>query len=390
MTHRPMSRFVVAVVLMLLSSTLLLVFFSAPAIAQPNNQNGTDLAVTQTSPLRSDDLLAHINDARTTWDSQNVESYLIQVTHRSAWNIAQVQVRVRDGQVVELRATCEPGPASGTTCSVGHVRPRDYIVPALFETADNAARFGEGRWTTLRFYPGYSFPSFIEYDDPEVMDDFYTITVDYFSAGGGGAPSGDPGAPTPILESEMATATALARNVPATQTAIALTPRTPMPTRQATLPPTAIPTRVPSPTLLPTLPPVQPPFDDDLPTWIDAAEAEWDALGINDYDLVLRESGAWTGMELTLIVRDGSLRELRAVCQPGGLGGPCWLDNFRADDYLVHGLFDKARIVADMPMPMFNPLAFDAMYHFPIVITFDELDVYDEQWNVRVLRFEPR
>ncbi len=157
-----------------------------------------------------------------------------------------------------------------------------------------------------------------------------------------------------------------------------------------TTPPAITPTPPPS-----TMTPVPP----ELAQLV-TQRAHWQALGITDYDIVVRETHAFSiDVRQTIIVRGGQVQKQETSCSgPGQPGGPCQ----PLSRYTVPDLFDLAeqfikgrqaeqlrirtpRIAeANGTTVHYNPT-----YAFPSTITWDLPDVHDEEVTISVASLIP-
>lgn len=156
-------------------------------------------------------------------------------------------------------------------------------------------------------------------------------------------------------------------------------------------PPTMTPTPTPPPP--PTMTPVPPKL-----AQLATQRARWQALGITDYDIVVRETHAFSLVYLsTVIVRGGRVQTQSASCSgPVGSSGSCP----NAARYTVPWLFAEAEAYLDgtrtrqLGIRTTNAtqadgttVTYDATYGFPYSITWDLPDVYDEQVTIRIASF---
>ena len=72
-------------------------------------------------------LLKQVERGEEKWKKRGVTSYCIEVrVSRSTWRLQTHRIVVRNGQVVESSATCDPAPAELGTCEVEPFDAQDY------------------------------------------------------------------------------------------------------------------------------------------------------------------------------------------------------------------------------------------------------------------------
>jgi 4-hydroxybenzoate polyprenyltransferase len=127
----------------------------------------------------------------------------------------------------------------------------------------------------------------------------------------------------------------------------------------------------------------------DLLTRIDRARAKWDQQGIDGYRIVVRDSSLWHMQTHDVLVRNGTVAQASATCIPAPIEGrECQVRPFDPQEYMVDGLFDRARWLAERGEPQWIGIEFDARYGYPTLIRYDDPEIVDEEWAWGVQEFE--
>jgi predicted GNAT family N-acyltransferase len=129
-----------------------------------------------------------------------------------------------------------------------------------------------------------------------------------------------------------------------------------------------------------------------VPNWpaeIDRAEETWQGCAIDDYHIVVRDSSLWHLQTYDILVRDGTVAEASATCEPAPIEGrTCEVRPFDPEDYAVPGLFARGRQLAKGGDPRWIAIEFDADYGYPTLIRYNDPEVMDEEWAWGVQTFE--
>jgi hypothetical protein len=114
-----------------------------------------------------------LDKAEASWQAHPVNNYILTVIHTSVMPqfTYTIQLAVEDGIVVSATCTYR----AGDFCA--NFDPNRYTVPGLFATAWESA----GPDTALQFDPVYSFPTWIAHNDPQFVDEEWTIQVESFT-----------------------------------------------------------------------------------------------------------------------------------------------------------------------------------------------------------------
>jgi hypothetical protein len=139
-------------------------------------------AITPTAGLPgTSDLAALVAEAEQRWKARKISSYRITVLEvHSIWWAQRMVVTVNNGHVVDLQSACIPAPSQGATCTIQPVEASKYLIPKLFAHAsDLVARF-QPATLYLDFDPTLGYPKRIGYDDLQIADEDYGISIEAF------------------------------------------------------------------------------------------------------------------------------------------------------------------------------------------------------------------
>jgi hypothetical protein len=114
-------------------------------------------------------------------------------------------------------------------------------------------------------------------------------------------------------------------------------------------------------------------------------QAAWEALGIQNYHLVVQDASLWRMYTLELWVTESGTQQLNASCERSLILPTCGLDTINVRGYLIDGLFQRAQ---DAGSRLAN-IEFDPLYHYPSHILLDNPQALDDESWLRVLLFEP-
>jgi hypothetical protein len=125
--------------------------------------------------------LKQLEQAEQTWTSQGITSYRIEVREvRSIWHAQTYTIIVENNQITDAQAQCIPAPSESGTCEVQAYEAEDYLVPALFSRARSELQGPRAVSVKITYDPTYGFPSAISIDDPEALDDDWSLGVTSF------------------------------------------------------------------------------------------------------------------------------------------------------------------------------------------------------------------
>ncbi len=121
-----------------------------------------------------------------------------------------------------------------------------------------------------------------------------------------------------------------------------------------------------------------------------AAEALWESQNIDHYRIeILDVRSIWHAQTNVVIVQDGVAADAGASCIPAPMeGGECAVQPFDPDQYTIPALFDTTRKQFAGDQALWTHIRFDETYGYPAEISFDDPEILDEDWGLRVTSFE--
>lgn len=126
-------------------------------------------------------LSSELDTSEAIWDSLDISSYHIIVQEASLWHMQIYDIQVAGGEVTSHSASCSPSPLETQGCTVQDYDPRDYTIPGIFITAhQKIASSVEGVELEITLDPEYNYPSSIFFDNPNVTDAAWSLTVTTF------------------------------------------------------------------------------------------------------------------------------------------------------------------------------------------------------------------
>jgi hypothetical protein len=129
------------------------------------------------SPLKQE-----IAAAQAKWTQHHINDYAIQVAYGQSIFHYQIHVlTVRNGEVVEQSARCQPAPIEGRECKVQPFEADHYTVAGLFSKARDSAELKDSEYIEITFDESYGFPKSIAYRNPKITDGDWGIWVLSFS-----------------------------------------------------------------------------------------------------------------------------------------------------------------------------------------------------------------
>jgi hypothetical protein len=123
---------------------------------------------------------------------------------------------------------------------------------------------------------------------------------------------------------------------------------------------------------------------------VDQAELKWRQQSVASYRIeVLEVNSIWHSQAYTITIRNGQIVDSSTHCVPAPAeGGKCKVEAFDPNTYTVPGLFGAARARAADEQAKWLKITFDSTYGYPNQISYDNPDILDEDWLVRVTTFE--
>lgn len=125
---------------------------------------------------------------------------------------------------------------------------------------------------------------------------------------------------------------------------------------------------------------------------INLAKGQWQSQPVANYRMSIRSASAWSRINIELEVREGQV--VNSSCTSDWHQHDC---NIEYQQFLIPELFNTADTIVSSfsehnrygsDYPCFN-VDFDATYHYPATMEFDCSNVFDEEWLLQVLSFEP-
>ncbi len=123
------------------------------------------------------ELEQRIDQAEKTWKAQRMNSYVLESTCISLWDMQTYRVVVTDGRVVDHAAECSPSLLTTGDCKLQEYDPQDFTVDGLFRKARALAKTEKPQFAEVEFNPTYAFPSILGYNDPNVYDEEWSCTA---------------------------------------------------------------------------------------------------------------------------------------------------------------------------------------------------------------------
>ena len=125
-------------------------------------------------------------------------------------------------------------------------------------------------------------------------------------------------------------------------------------------------------------------------TQLDQAEQKWTNQNITSYRMeVLVVNSIWHAQSHQIIVQNNAVAESTARCIPAPMeAGTCEVRAYTAEEYTVPSLFAQARSQIQGQQIQWIKITYDPTYGFPNQISFDNLNIIDEDWTWRVMIFE--
>ncbi len=123
---------------------------------------------------------------------------------------------------------------------------------------------------------------------------------------------------------------------------------------------------------------------------VEQMERAWLEHKVVSYRIEVRViNSIWHAQTHQIIVRDNQIESATASCIPAPIeAGKCEVKAFNAEDYTVVGLFKKARSEAASRQATLAKITYDATYHFPQQMSYNDPNMVDEDWSWRVTAFE--
>jgi hypothetical protein len=119
-----------------------------------------------------------LHEAEALWQTSGPGSYRIEVRAGSAWELNTYTVTVRNGEIADAEVRCDPGMTGMTNCPEdAAAAAADFTVPGLFAQAQRTIDYGNGRWLAVQFDAATGYPLSMYFDDPDILDEQWFVTV---------------------------------------------------------------------------------------------------------------------------------------------------------------------------------------------------------------------
>jgi len=124
--------------------------------------------------------LTPLEQGEESWARDGVDDYRIVVVITSIWHRQRHDITVRDGQVTEATATCDPAPTELGRCQVQPFDAEDYTMPGLFARARSLTYSRDAQYGKIEFDATYGFPARMSYNHPDLIDEEWAWRVETF------------------------------------------------------------------------------------------------------------------------------------------------------------------------------------------------------------------
>ena len=123
---------------------------------------------------------------------------------------------------------------------------------------------------------------------------------------------------------------------------------------------------------------------------LDDAEKKWQSAAVESYAIeVLEVNSIWHAQTQTLTVVDGQVTDTAASCIPAPMEmRECKVKAFEAQRFTIDGLFAEARSRLKSEQAKWVKISYDPTYGYPATISYNHPDIVDEDWGMRVTKFE--
>jgi hypothetical protein len=129
------------------------------------------------------DPVDHLKEENELWKNQNIHNYRMIVNRNSVWAEYNIHITVMDNEVENFKIECGTAimDSDGIYCKeifTINISQEEYTIPAMFNTLIASS------WDksfSITFNHEYHYPEIIDYDDPDRIDEEYTIKVTEFN-----------------------------------------------------------------------------------------------------------------------------------------------------------------------------------------------------------------
>jgi hypothetical protein len=123
---------------------------------------------------------------------------------------------------------------------------------------------------------------------------------------------------------------------------------------------------------------------------LDRAEQKWLQQSVASYRInVLSVRSTWHAQTNTVNVRASQVVDSSAECIPAPAeGGKCQIEAFDPNAYTIPGLFETARARLASDQAKWIKITFDPSNGYPSQISYNNPNIIDGDWSLRVTAFE--
>jgi hypothetical protein len=126
-------------------------------------------------------MMEQLEEAEALWKTHAVGSYTITAYNGRPLSSLEPTISVIDGEVAESSAVCWLYTMSKRDCVPPPFDPETYTVPGLFDMVRDVLKYSDAAFIKqLEFDPTYGYLIQINYDDPQIGNDEWWITVEQF------------------------------------------------------------------------------------------------------------------------------------------------------------------------------------------------------------------
>ena len=120
-----------------------------------------------------------------------------------------------------------------------------------------------------------------------------------------------------------------------------------------------------------------------------SSEKIWEESGINNYQISIQViQSIWHLQIYNLTVENGLVIDSSSSCIPAPYEGrKCTIKSFDPDEFTIPALFSLAEQQIKSQQSKWVKLDYDPDFGFPIMISFNDPDILDEDWSYQVIFF---
>lgn len=127
----------------------------------------------------------------------------------------------------------------------------------------------------------------------------------------------------------------------------------------------------------------------DMKELIEISQDDWETLDIENYIMTFQFAGVWTMYEAQIRVENGYMEDIHIGCDLSIIPmDSCILPFGNLNELNIDMMFDAARQAVEHGDGKFAVIGFDETYHFPDVVSFNDPEIYDEEYSFHVIAFD--